>query len=58
MLATFEECPFDGTSFTVHYTVVQCGKLLKADESVNGWFEAFSEVIVGRFEPFSLVLLA
>ena len=31
-LATFEECPYEGTSFTVHYTVfrgyLQCDKLL------------------------------
>ena len=31
-LATFEECPIEGTSFTVHYTVfqvyLQCDKLL------------------------------
>ena len=31
-LATFEECPLVGTSFTTHYTVfqayLQCGKLL------------------------------
>ena len=30
-LATFEECPIDGTSFTVHYTVfrgyLQCERL-------------------------------
>ena len=30
--ATFEECPFEGTSFTVHYTVfqrsLQCDRLL------------------------------
>ena len=31
-LATFEECPVEGTSFTVHYTVfqgyLQCDRLL------------------------------
>ena len=31
-LATFEECPIEGTSFTIHYTVtqgyLQCGRLL------------------------------
>ena len=61
-LATFEECPIEGTLFTIHYTVfqgyLQCDRLLKFYESVLGWLNAFSEVTLGTFEPFSLVLLA
>ena len=60
--ATFEECPIEGTSFTVHYTVfrgyLQCDRLLWTDEDIFGTFNAFSEVTLGIFEPFSLVLLA
>ena len=60
--ATFEECPIEGTSFTVHYTVfqgyLQCDRLLWSDEDVFGKFNALSEVILGIFEPFFLVLLA
>ena len=36
--ATFEECPFEGTSFTVHHAVSkgyqQCEQLLWTDEEV------------------------
>ena len=50
--ATFEECPIEGTSFTVHYTVfrgyLQCDRLLHTDEDVFGKFDAFSEVIFGN----------
>ena len=60
--ATFEECPFEGTSFTVHYTVfqgsLQCDRLLRSDENVFGKFNAFFEVILGIFQPLFLVLLA
>ena len=46
----------------VHYTVfqgyLQCDKLLRTNENVFGKFNAFSEVILGIFEPFHLVLLA
>ena len=61
-LAIFEECPIEGTSFKLHYTVfigyLQCDRLLRADGSVINWFNAFSEVILGKFELFTLVLLA
>ena len=61
-LATCEECPIEGTSFTVHYTVfqgyLQCDRLLRTDEIICGKLNAFSEVILGIFEPSSLVLLA
>ena len=60
--ATFDECSIEGTSFTVHYTgfqgYLQCDRLLCTYEDVFGKLNAFSEVMLGIFEPFSLVLLA
>ena len=50
-LAIFEDCLFLRTSSAVQYSVflryLQCGKLLQTDQSVIGWFEAFSEVFLG-----------
>ena len=56
--ATFEECPIEGTSFTVHYTVfrgyLQCDRPLSTDENVFGKFNAFSEVILENIWAFFL----
>ena len=38
--ATFEECPFEGTSFTVHYTVFQ------GSYSVIGFYEVMRMFLV------------